>query len=207
MGTMNTSDQRTGIMVNKPKPARNGAARASGFTMVELMMTVAIGSIVLMLAVPSFRYVTNSNRIAAEINGLLGDLQFARAEAIKEGRTVTVCVSSDGANCTGGTAWQNGWIVFQDPTNLGVVDANENVLRIQKTFSGTDTFVATGIPNGITSVTFNREGYAAPIANGTILTLHDSTSNTNWTRCLTINLVGQVNTGRVGPMPSGVNCT
>jgi type IV fimbrial biogenesis protein FimT len=182
------------MMASRPK--------SSGFTMVELMMTVAIGSIVLMLAVPSFRYVTNSNRIAAEVNGLLGDLQFARAEAIKEGRTVTVCVSTDGATCTGGVAWQGGWIVFQDPTNLGVVDANETVLRIQKTFSGTDTFAS----SGITSVTFNREGYAAPIANGTIFTLHDSTGNINWTRCLSINLVGQVSTGRVGPMPNGANC-
>jgi type IV fimbrial biogenesis protein FimT len=183
------------MMATRPK--------SSGFTMVELMMTVAIGSIVLMLAIPSFRYVTNSNRIAAEINGLLGDLQFARAEAIKEGKTVTVCLSSDGASCTGGTAWENGWIVFQDPTNLGFVDPTENVLRIQKRFSGTDSFSS----SGITSVTFNREGYAAPIANTTIFTLHDSTSTAAWTRCLTINLVGQVTTGRVGPMPNGTNCT
>jgi type IV fimbrial biogenesis protein FimT len=196
MGTMNTSDQRTGIMVNKPKPARNGAAaRASGFTMIELMMTVAIGSIVLMLAVPSFRYVTNSNRIAAEINGLLGDLQFARAEAIKEGKTVTVCQSNDGSTCTGSLSWQGGWIVFSDPVNIGVRDANETILRVQKAFSGSDTFVASF---GLTSVTFNREGYAAPITAGTLLTLHDSTSNTNWTRCLAINVVGQVTTERVG---------
>jgi type IV fimbrial biogenesis protein FimT len=156
-----------------------------------------------MLAIPSFQYVTNSNRVAAEVNGLLGDLQFARAEAIKEGRTVTVCVSTDGASCSGGTDWRSGWIVFQDPTNFGVVDPNETILRVQKTFSGTDTFVS----SGPTSVTFNREGYAAPIAAGTILRLHDSTSNSNWTRCLSINLVGQITTGRVGPMPNGTNCT
>ena len=60
-------------------------ARAAGFTMVEMLMTMAIATILLTIAVPSFRYVTNSNRIAGELNGLLGDLQFARAEAIKEG--------------------------------------------------------------------------------------------------------------------------
>jgi type IV fimbrial biogenesis protein FimT len=190
------------MMVNTAKPGRSRIAKASGFTMVELMMTVAIGVIVLTLAVPSFRYVTNSNRIAAEINGLLGDLQFARAEAIKEGKTVTVCVSTDGATCTGGEAWQGGWIVFQDPTNFGVVDANENILRIQKTFSGTDTFVS----NGISFVTFNREGYAAPIANGTLLTLHDSTDNGSWTRCLAINLVGQMTTERLNGTASATPC-
>ena len=190
-------------MVSKPKYRRQGIANASGFTMIELMMTVAIGAIVLVLAVPSFRYVTNANRIAAEINGLLGDLQFARAEAIKEGRTVTVCVSSNGTGCTGGTAWQNGWIVFSDPVNFGVVDAGETVLRAQKTFSGTDTFVS----NGITSVTFNREGYAAPIAAGTLLTLHDSSNTSAWTRCLSINLVGQITTEKVNDNANGTNCT
>ncbi len=175
-------------------------SKSSGFTMIELMMTIAIGSIVLMLAIPSFQYVTNSNRVAAEVNGLLGDLQFARAEAIKEGRTVTVCVSSDGLNCSNTTNWQDGWIVFSDPTNFGVRDNGETILRVQKTFSGTDTFVS----SGPTYVTFNREGYAAPIAAGTILTLHTLTPNSNWTRCLSINLVGQVATGRVSTM---ANCS
>ena len=78
---------------------------------------------------------TNSNRIAAEINGLLGDLQFARAEAIKEGQTVTVCVSSNGATCAGAavSTWQNGWIVFSDVNNDHTVDAGDAILRVQST--------------------------------------------------------------------------
>jgi type IV fimbrial biogenesis protein FimT len=178
-------------------------ARASGFTMIEMLMTMAIAAILLGLAVPSFRYVTNSNRIAGEINGLLGDLQLARSEAIKEGRNVTVCVSTDGATCTNSTAWQSGWIVFADPANVGVVDATETVLRAQKTFSGSDTFTS----NGIIKVTFNREGYAAGIANGTLITLHDSTNTGAWTRCLTLNLVGQITTELVGVTTNGATCT
>src|ERR1700722_13148716 len=101
-----------------PSPRAAGlieSARAAGFTLLELLITMSIAAILLTLAVPSFRYVTNSNRIAGEVNGLLGDLQFARAEAIKEGRYVTVCVSTDGQNCNGSTAWQEGWIMFSDP--------------------------------------------------------------------------------------------
>ena len=64
-------------------------ARSPGFTLLELLITMSIAAIVLTIAVPSFRYVTNSNRIAGELNGLLGDLQFARSEAIKEGLGVT----------------------------------------------------------------------------------------------------------------------
>ena len=180
-------------------------AKSSGFTMIELMMTVAIGAIVLVLAVPSFRYVTNANRIAAEINGLLGDLQFARAEAIKEGRTVTVCQSTTGTSCTStATDWQGGWIVFSDPADVGVVDAGEIILRVQKPFSGTDTFSAS---NGVGAVTFNREGYAVAIANGTLITLHDLTNTSVWTRCLSLNLIGQVTTEKAGVTTNGATCT
>ena len=179
-------------------------ARASGFTLIEMLMTMAIAAILLDIAVPSFRYVTNSNRIAGEINGLLGDLQFARAEAIKEGKNVTVCISSDHLNCSPNpAAWQNGWIVFRDPTNTGV-PAVGSVLRMQKTFSGTDTFVSNGI-NGITFVSFNREGYA-PVANATLITLHDSTNTGAWTRCLSLNFVGQVTTVMVGVTVNGAIC-
>jgi type IV fimbrial biogenesis protein FimT len=192
---MKTSDKRLGMAASR--------AAASGFTLIEMLMTMAIAAVLLALAVPSFRYVTNSNRIAGEINGLLGDLQFARAEAIKEGQTVTVCQSTDGATCTGLTSWQGGWIVFSDPTNVGVHDAAEPIYRTQTAFSGTDTFIS----SGVTVVTFNREGYAIAIPNKTLITLHDATDTGAWTRCLSINLVGQVTTEQLNGNANGANCT
>ena len=167
-------------------------------------MTIAVAAILMGIAIPSFRYITNANRIAGELNGLLGDLQFARAEAIKEGRTVTVCQSSDGATCTNSTGWEGGWIVFSDPANVGVVDVGETILRVQKTFSGTDSFAAS---NNVSVITFNREGYAVGMANGTLLTLHDSSNNASWTRCLTINLSGQMMSEMSGTTFNGVTCT
>ncbi len=104
-------------------------------------MTIAIAAIVATIGIPSFRYVTNSNRIAGEVNGLLGDLQFARAEAIKEGQNVTVCVSTVGATCDGTSTWQSGWIVYSNPTGATAPVAT-SILRIQTTFTSTDTFVA-----------------------------------------------------------------
>jgi type IV fimbrial biogenesis protein FimT len=192
-------------VTNPPQHAvRMNIGRARGFTMIEMLMTIAIASILMSLAIPSFRYVTNSNRIAGELNGLLGDLQLARAEAIKEGRTVTVCQSNDGATCTNSTNWQGGWIVFSDPVNVGVYDAGETYFRKQKPFSGTDTFLAS---NNVTAITFNREGYAVGMANGTLLTLHDSTNNSAWTRCLSINLSGQMTSELQGSITNGVTCT
>jgi len=161
--------------------------RQTGFTLTELMVVTAVVAILLGIGVPSYRYVTNSYRMSAEVNGLLGDLQYARSEAIKEGQTVTTCVSTNGTACTGGTAWASGWIVFSDPNNIGTVDAGETVLRVQSAFAGTvpDTFNATA---NVTAITYNREGFARTAAGfvTTTISLQDSTNNAAWRRCLVI---------------------
>jgi len=183
-------------------PIERASHRA--FTLLELLIAMTVASILLTIAVPSFRYVTNSNRVAAEVNGLLGDLQFARAEAIKEGRTVTVCTSNDGATCANVTTWQSGWIVFSDPTDVGVVDPGETILRQQAAFSSTDTFNAS---QGVSVITFNREGYAIGIPNGSLLELHDATNTSAWTRCLVVNMSGEMATELYNVTTNGVTCT
>jgi type IV fimbrial biogenesis protein FimT len=162
-----------------------------------------------MLAIPSFRYVTNSNRIAAEVNGLLGDLQFARGEAIKEGQPVTVCMSKLGQTCdTTGNAWNSGWIVYSNPTFTGATTtpAAGSILRIQSTFTSTDTFLAAP---AVSSITYNREGYAifGTGFNGTLITLHDSTDTTAWTRCLAVSVNGMTQTAIVNQVINGVGTT
>jgi type IV fimbrial biogenesis protein FimT len=171
---------------------------ASGFTLLELMMTLVIVAVLAAIAMPSYKYVTTVNRLASEVNGLLGDLQFARAEAIKEGQTVTVCSSSNGTSCSGSASWKSGWIVFSDPNSNQTVDASETIYRVQQAFLSNDTFNA---DNSATAVGFNREGFAsaAPTAITPItITLHDDTSNLLWTRCLAIQTVGMLVTQKHG---------
>src|ERR1700730_4240954 len=109
--------------------------RMSGFTLVEMAVVMTIVAILVGIAAPSFRSVTTTNRISGEINGLLGDMQYARSEALKEGQIVTICSSTDGINC--GTApWDQGWFIFSDP--LGAKTGGQ-ALRIQKGFMGGDT--------------------------------------------------------------------
>ncbi|TLY90936.1 MAG: prepilin-type N-terminal cleavage/methylation domain-containing protein [Gammaproteobacteria bacterium] len=174
--------------------------RHGGFSITELMVVVAIVAILLGIGAPSYRYITNSYRMSAEVNGLLGDLQYARAEAIREGRTVTACVSNNGTSCTGdGGNWAKGWIVFSDPAT---------VLRVQGAFTGTtpDTFIAAD-SNGtaITAITYNREGFATTVAGfpNTTITLHEQTSNAAYTRCLRVTAVGMLTTETPSNNPSG----
>lgn len=181
----------------------------TGLTLLEIVTAIAIIAILLAIAEPSYQYITNTNRVASEVNGLLGDLQFARAEAIKEGQTVSVCVSSDGASClAASTSWQNGWMVFSDPNNLGATATNNvgyTVLRVQKTFTGTDTFTAS---NAVGAILFNREGFAPGMANGTLVSLHVANDTANkWTRCLSITLAGLTTVQIFGTTTNGFTCT
>ena len=168
--------------------------RHGGFSITELMVVVAIVAILLGIGAPSYRYITNSYRMSAEVNGLLGDLQYARAEAIREGQPVTACVSSNGVSCTG-SDWANGWIVFSDPNN---------VLRVQGAFTGTtpDTFIA---ESNVTAITYNREGFATTAAGfpDTTIRLHEQTSSAAYTRCLRVTPVGVLTTETPSNNPSG----
>jgi type IV fimbrial biogenesis protein FimT len=176
-----------------------GSKRMTGLTLIELLVVMTIAGILIGVGVPSFRYVTNSNRMSGEINNLLGDLQFARSEALKEGQTVTVCTSTDGTNCSN-TAWHQGWIVFSDPTGAKkAVATNALPLRVQKAFLGSDTL---SFDNTIQALTFNREGFAnEPLATGATAltaTLHDKTSNVVWARCLVVT-AARIATEQAGP--------
>jgi type IV fimbrial biogenesis protein FimT len=180
-----------------------------GMTMVELMTVVSITGILLAIGVPSYKYVTTSNRVSAEVNSLLSDMQYARSESIKEGQMVTVCPSQAQAQCDlNSTNWQGGWIVFSDVNSDQQVPNNcpTCILRRQSAFtSAQDTFVS---DNGLSYVSFNREGFATgfPVtANGYVtITLHSTPTNTQWTRCLQIFFTGMMGTERTSD-PQG-NC-
>ncbi len=106
--------------------------RMRGLTLVELMVTLAVGVILLSASVPGFSSLVMNSQLRSQINELVMALNLARHEAVKRNRTVSVCQSSDGASC-GGTDkhWEQGWIVFvnSDADSPAVVDTGEEVLR------------------------------------------------------------------------------
>lgn len=73
--------------------------RSAGFTLIELMIVVTILGIVMAIGVPSFNSMIKNNRLVAASNDLAGALHFARAEAVRRGRSVQVeALNSDVSN-------------------------------------------------------------------------------------------------------------
>lgn len=100
-------------------------AGSRGFTLIELMVTIAVAAILMAIAVPSFTSLINSNRLTSAANEMVAAVQTARLEAVRTRRPVTICTSADGLTCDG----FGGILVFADRNNDGSADTSE-VLRI-----------------------------------------------------------------------------
>jgi type IV fimbrial biogenesis protein FimT len=115
-------------------------ARAShGFTLLELMVTLAIAVILASIAAPSFQNMLASQRVQAATFDLLANLTLARSEAIKQNRSVTL------SSVNGGDAWGDGWQIF--PAN-----ETSEVVKAQDAYSGVVITAA------VDNVTYNRSG-------------------------------------------------
>jgi type IV fimbrial biogenesis protein FimT len=82
-----------------------------GFTLVELMVTIAVLAVLMALALPSFTPLMERWRVRSASEDLQATLYFARSEAIKRGGGVTVVAGDGGASCAA-TGWSCGWRVF-----------------------------------------------------------------------------------------------
>ena len=87
---------------------------ARGFTLIEMLVVVAIGGILAAVAAPSLISVVESNRRTIISNQLMEDLVFARRQAIAQSTSVALCGSDSTQpdTCTEGTDWSNGWYTY-----------------------------------------------------------------------------------------------
>jgi type IV fimbrial biogenesis protein FimT len=112
-----------------PVPGTRGDQQ--GFTLLELMVTLAVAGILLIIAQPALQGVVRSHRLTLAANELVGAANLARNEAIQRGSRVTLvpCRWDDSsANCAAGSTWREGWALIAGPaegsTELKVTSAN-----------------------------------------------------------------------------------
>jgi type IV fimbrial biogenesis protein FimT len=142
----------------------------SGFTLVELLITVAVVAIVLALAAPTLREVILNNQRSTQLNAIMSSLNVARAAAVQRGVNAIVCIT-DGAtppDCdTSATTWEDGWIVFADNNGNGAYDnASEDLIQAHAPLE--DGATLRGDSAEVTrAITFNARGFCASCAEGT----------------------------------------
>jgi type IV fimbrial biogenesis protein FimT len=102
-----------------------------GFSLYELLLTLAVAALVLMAGLPSFGSLVADQRLRVEADALFHAFHLARKASIARRRVVSLCPSPDGATCVPGTDWSAGWLLFvnDDRDDPPILDAGEQILR------------------------------------------------------------------------------
>ena len=189
----------------------------AGFTLIELMITLAIVAILLTVGVPSLKTFMQGNQLVASTNELVSALHVARSEAIKLNAKVSICSSSNGTSCSGSSSWKEGWIVFVDAdgdlNGTGVACAaigTDCLLRIHAGFNDNQLTVKGVDSNNaaITSIIFTSRGLpkagngASKSGAFSLCSLND-TGNTIRSRAVVLGLPGRV---RVSDNTAVISC-
>ncbi len=106
---------------------------AKGFTLLELLITIAVFGIIASLAIPAYSSMRAGNAISASVNLFVTQLHLARSSAITQERHITLCPASSSATCSGDyMGWHRGYLVFEDRNNNHQLDGDEVLISYQE---------------------------------------------------------------------------
>jgi type IV fimbrial biogenesis protein FimT len=142
-----------------------------GFTLIELIITLAVAALLFGLAIPPMSSFIKNNRLSTQTNQMVAHINMARGEAIKRGRVVILCRSNNPTAaapvCQGDPGpdvannWSKGWLIYATTATSG-----------QRAYQAGDSLLAVGagIPSGVT-ITSNSDGniYLAFNPNGSLV--------------------------------------
>ncbi|MDP4529753.1 GspH/FimT family pseudopilin [Alkalimonas delamerensis] len=137
--------------------------RDKGFTLIELMVTVAVMAITLTVAVPAFTQLINGNRLTSQANEVLSALSYARSEAIRRNDDVVFCHSPNGTSCSAPSGNWQGWILFaaSDPAVILASGRFNTQLRV---------IPSSNLANAAHALRYNSQGFIRQQANANLLT-------------------------------------
>ena len=163
--------------------------RTLGFTLLELMVILAVASILLSVGVPSFRGVVMDNRMVGSANKFVTAVNMARSSAVRYQRSATICSSTNWdqalPTCNGTADWTEGWIVWVDKDRDSATDADEIVV-VHEPLHDAIAFVAS------TNSRFDYDPRGFGSGAGDTLTLCDSRTGETG-RVIRVNNVGRTN--------------
>lgn len=136
-----------------------------GFTLIELVTTLAVVAVLLAVGVPGFGDALARLRVQTAMHRVSTDLAMARSSAIMRRSPVVACPGTGMSGCHGDADWSRGWIVFADPDGNRRPDAVSDLLRVSDPPSGSGRTLRLGATRNF--VRYQRDGRSA----GTNLTV------------------------------------
>ncbi|MFV3330726.1 pilus assembly FimT family protein [Pseudomonas sp. NY15437] len=154
----------------------------AGFTLVELMVTLAVLAILVSIAAPSMGDFVTRQRIASQTSDLASTLAAARAEAAKRNTNMVVLPAASGAN-----GWVNGWC-FGPATIANCQDAA--AIQHYGAMSGVE--ISSDYQLSANKLTYRRDGSLMSGLSARPFKINaPSSSSVTEGRCIDINAVGR----------------
>lgn len=163
---------------------------AQGFTIIELIVAIAILAIVMAIAIPSFTAFIQNNYAKSIAVNLVETLIFARSKAITINSPVTVCATADNTFSSCGNQWTLGWLVFIDVNGNGSLNSGTDTLLRTEALTGQNANITTS--PSTSAATYNNLGFPNPNAANTTFQVSATGCTGNSVQNINISLTGRV---------------
>lgn len=144
--------------------------RSQGFTIIELMVAIAVAGVLLSVAVPSFQNIARNNAVRAVTNDLIATINLARQQSMSMRSEVSITPATGG--------WSNGWNI----------DFAEDAAGEDATYSGRD---GVSVTSAATELAFRARGGMETGAGSTFTVEHASGSSSTLCRVVKVNFFGK----------------
>ncbi|WP_345195466.1 GspH/FimT family pseudopilin [Kistimonas scapharcae] len=159
--------------------------KSRGFSLVELMITLAVLSILLGIAAPSFNDFLLSEQVSSTGMELAGTVQYARSEAVK--RNAAIIIRPLG-NLPGN--WRTGWeVAVVGGDTLKQYPAPDDDVTITTTYDARTT----------SALIYEGNGTTRNATSSFLVSANDLSTTGDRARCLTLSATGRLTTQRINP--------
>lgn len=130
--------------------------KSKGFSLIELIVTMAVAAILIIMVVPGFYGMIQNNKVVTMANNFASAINLARIESIKRGIKISLCPAANSANtaCGNASQWAQGWIIFADSDNNNAIDTPSDLLKVYEPLPlGTNVVASAAI------ISFDSSGF------------------------------------------------